>query len=311
MISRLPPKLLREVLLASLPPPSCVSAYPERQSSLRADCLVSKTWFDLAQPLLNQVLQPRREIGDELFAALPRLQPHLRLRHLTLTQYRFMDAFPLPSYVPWRRVKRGDPIELTSLALPRLKALYLSGDPLPPSEGLKDQLDMVQFDLEDPEGYPSWLSDASFLVLLTLKQVNGFDTPAIPPGVPTSYLQPVYPVPFVPHALEGVDVPKPKKRRGRGGMVVTPALPKFHCIMLTLDELKSVCLPAQFRLSRDLDFHPRLVEERDDVLKECKARGTDIIWRLGFHKPEDDLEVRSEFWQYAREEKRKAEVSVW
>ncbi|GAA5878696.1 hypothetical protein JCM8547_002135 [Rhodosporidiobolus lusitaniae] len=288
----------------------------------------------MAQPLLNLVVQLRSwKLEAQLLAALPRLRSHLRVlkagdrmysahelvrviasclselryerpyglkeeqwtsftcfSHLTLTRYRFKNAFPIlphlltlslhgvskdPS-VALRpglyTLTRSDPLDLTHSALPNLKALYLSGNPLPNFEDLGDQLDMVQLRLKDRTLYSSCLCTASFPVLVTLNLEDAEDS-SLPPGIPATHLQ--------------LDSCPDLATRYFEDMSVIP-IGHFH---------------PSFRL------HSRLTNERGDVLKECKARGIDVIWCLGSRKPEDDLEVSREFWQYAREEQREREFA--
>ncbi|GAA5976289.1 hypothetical protein JCM11641_001106 [Rhodosporidiobolus odoratus] len=75
--------------------------------------------------------------------------------------------------------------------------------------------------------------------------------------------------------------------------------------MLRHEHLKSLSLPAILHPLSPID--PALVADRDTLLAICEGRGIHIIWRLNSKTPEDDIGLSTEFWEYAKELRRKKE----
>jgi hypothetical protein len=69
------------------------------------------------------------------------------------------------------------------------------------------------------------------------------------------------------------------------------------------DYIKSLSLPAS--LSPDYPLPLDLSLQRDDLLAGCKLWHIDVVERPLAKKPEDNVGVSREFWEYAKEMKRK------
>jgi hypothetical protein len=72
--------------------------------------------------------------------------------------------------------------------------------------------------------------------------------------------------------------------------------------------LKALCLPISLSLSRPLPSD--LSSTRDDLLTECSRKGVDIIWRVNSLKPEDDVGLSRDFWEYAQGLKKKKQLEA-
>lgn len=72
--------------------------------------------------------------------------------------------------------------------------------------------------------------------------------------------------------------------------------------------LKSLWLPWDFS-----DLNPKIsdvLHARDALLEACRAKGVEVRWRLASRETEDDRGVSREFWEYARELKRRKRVEA-
>jgi hypothetical protein len=71
------------------------------------------------------------------------------------------------------------------------------------------------------------------------------------------------------------------------------------------EHIRSLSLPSF--LSPSSPLSPALAAVRGDLLSVCRARNIDIVWRFKSKRAEDDVAVSKDFWEYAKELKRKKE----
>jgi hypothetical protein len=71
------------------------------------------------------------------------------------------------------------------------------------------------------------------------------------------------------------------------------------------EHIRSLSLPSF--LSPSSPLSPALAGVRGDLLSVCRARNIDIVWRYNSKRAEDDIAVSKDFWEYAKELKRKKE----
>jgi hypothetical protein len=78
----------------------------------------------------------------------------------------------------------------------------------------------------------------------------------------------------------------------------------------TSSGLASLSLPAKLLPSSTLPeslppLSPAVAAARDVLLRACDGSGVDVVWRRSCFEPEDDRGVSRDFWEYAKELKRK------
>jgi hypothetical protein len=72
--------------------------------------------------------------------------------------------------------------------------------------------------------------------------------------------------------------------------------------------IKSLSLPASFQNPSSLDAPPPAA--RQSLLDTCIAKKVDIVWRPFAKSSEDDRGVSRDFWEYAKELKRKKQIEA-
>jgi hypothetical protein len=77
-----------------------------------------------------------------------------------------------------------------------------------------------------------------------------------------------------------------------------------HVVKKKRNHLKSLSLPIQIHRDTSPATFADLAPPRDKLLEVCEANGVRVIWRTSVEKG-DDVGVSKEFWQYAKELKRK------
>jgi hypothetical protein len=193
----------------------------------------------------------------------------------------------------------GEDSSLPSTALPSLRALRLSGvqrelfalcNSRSTTASLPyGQLDMIQVDIGDFRRFPRTLRDRGALVLLTVRldEVSELSKPRFA-------------------KFEHIQVPA--SFFSRNGHIGVRQLCDFvgrSC------HLQSLCLPTIFSPQSRVPLRsPNFVAARDELLAMCEGQSVDVIWRPYAEMAEDDLGVSKEFWEYAKEVKRKKEEEV-
>jgi hypothetical protein len=84
------------------------------------------------------------------------------------------------------------------------------------------------------------------------------------------------------------------------------------CLASFIDRssLASLSLPAKLLPSSTLPnslppLSPAVATARDVLLRACEGSGVDVIWRRDCFEPEDDRGLSRDFWEYAKELRRK------
>jgi hypothetical protein len=85
-------------------------------------------------------------------------------------------------------------------------------------------------------------------------------------------------------------------------------LGQLRLLVEASQSIKTLVLAHQ--LSPTVALAATVGQARDALLRTCAAKGVTVLWRLNSKAREDDFGISKEFWDYAKELKRKKQLEA-
>ncbi|GAA5829852.1 hypothetical protein JCM11251_007907 [Rhodosporidiobolus azoricus] len=338
MLDRLPPELLLFIIEATLPPDHVYSKYKERQDALRAYCLTCKVLRELAQPVLQRVFRPRRNV-DSIVESQPKLLDNVRIFHFSHWALSF-DSWEalakMPKVKEVRLWSTGEDLRhnhqelltgidclvlqhinfvgagptffnLTSLCLNHVcpasdcHVPFLTASALPSLRALYTR----SFHRDQLMLLPDVHSQLDFLQV-HLADYHGF----------TADLLTVSPPLLVAFRIgDGYDLFRRLESFRPAHLSLNTLTPygypsKVATINIAIasnPELRTISLPVILHPS-SLELPSSWIGHRDHLLETCASRKVNVIWRFNSHSEADDFALDREFWACAKEMRRTKEA---
>ena len=106
MFNRLPPELVRQIIESAIPFNFDIYTYDDRQATLRAICLVSRRFAQIAQPILFEVVWCYgRNLTTSSHPSITVTRLHHSYLVLKLSMYRYDITLPLRPSSMTRRLR--------------------------------------------------------------------------------------------------------------------------------------------------------------------------------------------------------------